>query len=108
MTDETVEVFARIRAFDWDPPKREWNLQNRQIDFQDARSVLDGPTIIRRSDRKGETRYMVFGFLEDVEVVVICTIRGDVCWVISARRARRDERKKYHDSLSRRSAEGQN
>ena len=107
MSDETSELFAQIRTFDWYPPKREWNLQNRQIDFQDARFVLDGPTIIRRSDRKGEIRYMVFGFLEDVEVVVICTIRRDVCWIISARRARRDERKKYHSSLTRRSAERQ-
>lgn len=106
MTDETSNLFAQVRRFDWYPPKRELNLQNRQIDFQDARLVLEGPTIIRRSDRKGETRYMVFGFLDGVEVVVVCTIRGEVCWIISARRARRDERKKYHSSLSRRSPEG--
>jgi uncharacterized DUF497 family protein len=108
MADEDLnELFTRIRAFDWDPPKRERNLRCRHIDFQDARSVLRGPTFIRRSDRKGETRYMVFGFLEDVEVVFICTIRGNICWIISARRARRDERKKYHSRLPRRSAEGQ-
>jgi uncharacterized DUF497 family protein len=105
--DFAAELFARIRDFDWDPTKRESNRQRHQIDFQDARFVLDGPTIVRRSDRQGETRYMVFGFLEDVEVVFICTIRGETCWIISARRARRDERKKYHSRLSRRSAEGQ-
>jgi uncharacterized DUF497 family protein len=104
--DDAAGLFARIREFDWDPTKRETNLRGRQIDFQDARFVLDGPTIIRRSDRKGETRYMVFGFLHDVEVVFICTIRGETCWIISARRARRDERKKYHARLSRRPAEG--
>jgi hypothetical protein len=31
-----------------------------------------------------------------------------LCWIISTRRARKDERKKYHDHLPRRSApEGQ-
>jgi len=105
MAEDFAALFARVRDFDWDPSKRENNLRRRQIDFHDARFVLDGPTIIRRSDRKGETRYMVFGFLDDVEVVFICTIRDETCWIIS-RRARRDERKKYHASLSRRPAEG--
>jgi uncharacterized DUF497 family protein len=106
MAEDFAALFARVRDFDWDPSKRENNLRRRQIDFHDARFVLNGPTIIRRSDRKGETRYMVFGFLDDVEVVFICTIRDETCWIISARRARRDERKKYHANLSRRPAEG--
>ena len=107
MAEDVAALFARFRDFDWDPAKREWTLRKRHIDFKDVRFVLCGPTFIRRSDRKGETRYMVFGFLEDVEVVFICTIRGNICWIISARRARRDERKKYHSRLPRRSAEGQ-
>ena len=108
MNDENWgEEFARVRKFDWDPPKRERNLRERQFDFNDAEFVFDGPIIVRRSDRKGEIRYMVFGFLEDVEVVVVCTIRSDVCWIISARRARRDERKKYHAHLPPRQAERQ-
>src|ERR1041385_6371190 len=107
MDEAPQREFITLRVFDWDPSKRERNLKERHIDFQDVQLVLQGPTIVRRSDRKGEARYMVFGFLENVEVVFVCTIRGDVCWVISARRARRDERKKYHDSLTRRSAEGQ-
>ena len=108
--DTVRQLFARIRAFEWDEDKREINWRDHQIDFRDARQVIDGPTIIQRSDRKGEVRYMVFGFLEDIEVVVVCTFRGnsaDICHVISASRARRDERKKYHSRLSRRSAEGQ-
>ena len=101
------ELFSHVRGFGWDNNKRDRILRERAIDFDDARFVFDGPTIVRRSDRKGETRYMVFGFLDGVEIVVICTLRGEVCWIISARRARRDERKKYHSHLPRRPAEGQ-
>ena len=105
--DTVRQLFARIRAFEWDEDKREINWRDHQIDFRDARQVIDGPTIIQRSDRKGEVRYMVFGFVNDDEAVVVCTFRGENCRIVSARRARRDERKKYHSRLSRRSAEGQ-
>jgi len=105
--DNWNELFSRIRGFGWDNNKRNRILREREIDFDDARVVFDGPTIVRRSDRKDEVRYMVFGFLDNVEVVVICTLRGEVCWIISARRARRDERKIYHSRLSRRPTEGQ-
>ena len=101
------EQFSRIRGFGWDNSKRDKTLREREIDFDDARFVFDGPVIVRRSDRKGEVRYMVFGFLDGVEAVVICTLRGDVCWIISARRARRDERKKYHNRIPGHSTEGQ-
>ncbi len=108
MTDETPEEpFARIRGFEWHEDKRKANLRDHNIDFENAREIVDGPTIVRRSDREGEVRYMVFGFVNDEEAVVVCTFRGDNCRLISARRARRDERKKYHSRLPRRSEAGQ-
>ena len=103
--EDSSQLFANIRRFSWDDEKRDWTLHERTIDFNDARVILDGSTIVFRYDRKGEVRYMVFGFLEDVEVVIVCTIRGDTCHIISARRARRDERKKFHSRLPRRSSE---
>jgi uncharacterized DUF497 family protein len=87
--EDAAQLFAHIRDFSWDDEKRDWTLRERHIDFNDARFVLEGPKIIRRSDRRGEVRYMVFGFLEEIEVVIICTIRGDICHLISARRATR-------------------
>jgi uncharacterized protein len=108
MADEFPELFAKIRTFGWDNNKRDWTLRERGIDFDEVRFIFDGPIVVDRSDRKGEVRYVVFGFLDDREVAVVCTFRSDVCWIISARRARKDERKKYHDRLPRRSApEGQ-
>jgi uncharacterized protein len=102
MAEEFEELFAKVRAFGWDNSKRDRTLYERGIDFDEVRYVFDGPTIVSRSDRDGEVRFIVFGFLDDREVAVVCTFRDEVCWIISARRARKDERKKYHDSLPRR------
>jgi hypothetical protein len=43
----------------------------RRLHFRD-RSVWCGRI------RKGEVRYMVFGLLDDVEVVFVCTFRSDM------------------------------
>jgi uncharacterized protein len=99
--DDSAAIFARVRTYEWDPAKRESTLREREIDFEDVRVVFYGPTIIRPSHREGEKRYMVFGFLGEIEVVIVCTIRDQVCRIISARRARRDERKNYHARLPR-------
>jgi uncharacterized protein len=108
MAEEFSELFAKVRSFGWDPAKRDETLREREIDFDEVRFVFDGPTIAHRSDRHGEKRYVVFGFLYDVEVAVVCTLRGDLCWIISARRASGNERKEYHNRLPRRPpSEGQ-
>jgi uncharacterized protein len=109
MAKEFEELFAKVRAYGWDNGKYDWTLRERGIDFDEVHYVFEGPTIASRSDRGGEVRFIVFGFLDGREVAVVCTFREDVCWIISARRARKDERKKYHDRLPRRSSsEGQN
>ena len=89
--------------FEWDEEKRKTNLREHRIDFWDARRVFDGPILSRRSDRKGEVRHLVYGFLDEKEVVIVCTFRGEDCRLISARAARRDERRKYHGRISGRS-----
>jgi uncharacterized DUF497 family protein len=104
MADEFSELLAKVRAFGWDNNKRDWTIREQGIDFDEVRFIFDGPTIAARSDRKGETRFIVFGLLDNREVALVCTFRDDVCWIISARRARKDERKKYHNRLPRRPA----
>jgi uncharacterized protein len=98
---EFDELFAKVRRYGYDPNKRDWTLRERGIDFDEVRFVFDGPTLVYRSDRGGEERYVVLGLLDDVEIVLVCTFRSDLCWVISARRASRHERKKYHDHFPR-------
>ena len=93
MTEEDFQrLLANVRDFDWNPNKRNQVFRERHIAFEDARVAFGGPITVVPSDRKGETRYAVFGLLEDVEVVFVCTFRGDVCWI--------NERKKYYNRLS--------
>lgn len=96
MTEDLQPLFAGVRDFGWDPKKRATNLRTHRIDFEDARGILDGYTFIRRSDRNDEIRYQIFGYIDGREVAVACALRGAVCWLISVRRARRDEREKYY------------
>lgn len=98
-SDLTTDPFEHIRMFEWDERKREANLLAHKIDFEDVIGIFDAPFVVRRSDRNDEVRYQVFGYVNGHEVAVACTIRGENCRFISARRARRDERRKYHNRL---------
>ena len=104
--EDVESLIARIRAFGWHEKKREANLRAHGIDFADVKGIFDGYTFIRRSDRHGEIRYQVFGYVHDQEVAVAFTVRDDVCRIISARRARKDERRRYYDRLAGRSPAG--
>jgi uncharacterized DUF497 family protein len=97
MTEYIQGLFAGVRDFGWDPKKRQSNLRDHKIDFEDVSGILDGYTFIRRSDRHGEVRYQIFGYVQERDVAVACTLRGTLCWLISVQRARRDERRKYYD-----------
>ena len=107
MAEDLQRLFAGVRDFGWNPKKRESNLRDHGIDFEDAKGIFDGYTFIRRSDRHGEVRYHIFGYVHGQEVAVACTLRGTVCRLISARRARRDERRKFYNRLAGQSEPGQ-
>jgi uncharacterized DUF497 family protein len=106
MAEDLQRLFAGVREFGWNPKKRESNLRIHRIDFEDVKGIFDGYTFIRRSDRYGEIRYQVFGYVHGQEVAVACALRGTLCWLISARRARRDERRKFYDRLEGQPPEG--
>jgi uncharacterized DUF497 family protein len=99
MTDDLQALLEDIREFGWRPSKRLRNLTDHKIDFVDVQKILNGYTFIRRSDRYGEIRYQIFGYLRDKEVSVACTIEGSKCHIISVRPARKDERRKYYICL---------
>jgi uncharacterized protein len=103
MAEDMPELFAHICSFEWNQTKRESNLRDHKIDFVDVKGIFDDYTLARRSDRHGEIRYEVFGYVEGREVAVAFTIRGNVCRIISARRASRKERREFYHRLAGRS-----
>lgn len=88
--------------FEWDHVKAETNLQKHGISFVAALAVFDDPNRIEEDTTRpeqGEKRTKVIGTIGDFLVVaVITTDRNGVTRIISARRARRNERKLYSES----------
>jgi uncharacterized DUF497 family protein len=81
--------------FEWDPDKNEANIRKHSISFAGASRVLAGTTYRERSDREGEQRWIAVGPYEGRLVTVVYTRRGEIYRIISARRAREHERRKY-------------
>jgi uncharacterized DUF497 family protein len=104
---ELVEV-APFSEFEWHETKRARNWEIHEIDFEDVKQVFSHPHVAAPSHRSRERRWMAVGLLDDVEVTVVYTLRGGRCRIISARRARHEERRSYHEAISDRSKKGQN
>lgn len=73
----------------FDPAKRLRTLEQRGLDFLDAASVFDGPTIAfpdrRRDD--GDVRMVCVGLIRGRADVVVYTERDDRRHIISLRKA---------------------
>jgi uncharacterized DUF497 family protein len=84
----------------WHEPKNEWTLLDRGIDFPYALRIFNGLIRLRRTDRKGERRYLAIGVVDGKHYVVVYTKRIEggelVRRVISVRRAWDSEEKTYN------------
>lgn len=91
-------------AFEWDEGKRETNLQDHGVDFEDAALIFDGPVIEAEDTRinYGEPRCRAVGQVEGEFFMVAYTWRGENRRIISAWRLDDDGRKRYEAILSRR------
>jgi uncharacterized protein len=91
--------------FEWDDNKRRANVTKHGIDFIDAKDVFNDPaayTVL--SPRKGdERRYLAVGLMKGTLITVIFTRRRNAVRIISARAARRNERKTYGAEITKRS-----
>ena len=90
-------------VFEWDEEKRILNLEKHKIDFEDVTEIFDKPLFLKRSDRDNEIRFVAVGELQSRHITVVFTIRDEVCRLISARRARKNEQENYHAAKSGRS-----
>ncbi|MBB5276865.1 hypothetical protein HNR26_002943 [Rhizobium rosettiformans] len=85
-----------LKEFEWDENKRRLNVQNHGIDFIDAANALrTGPRLDIESYRNGELRTLSICPDTLKLIAVVFTMRGDLCRIISARTARKDEQRKY-------------
>ena len=85
--------------FEWDEAKRLKNIEKHKIDFADAVKIFKYFVHTVQDTRAdyGENRYVSTGLLDDPEITVIYTPRNGKRRIISARRARLQERKRYHE-----------
>jgi hypothetical protein len=92
--------------FEWHNFKATENKKKHGIKFEDAITVFDDPFALIAPDYKhsniGEYREWIIGEADIGVLVVVFTIRqpDDIYRIISARRAKRKERKRYEQLKS--------
>jgi hypothetical protein len=86
-------------SFEWDPHKATSNAAKHGVTFQEALSAFSDPFSVTIDDPDhslDEDRYVLLGRSSRGKLlVVVHTIRGDNIRIISARVARRRERRQY-------------
>ncbi|NVN84987.1 MAG: BrnT family toxin [Rhodopseudomonas sp.] len=97
MAGNEANPYWQPHSFTWDENKRRINIYKHGIDFVDAVEVFrDSANYTYRSKHPpGEIRYVTVGRLRQFVIAVISTPRVDSLRIISARLARRSERKRY-------------
>jgi len=88
--------------FEWCESKRMQNIEKHKIDFVRAVLVFDGrPIFSYPSDKNGEKRWVTISIIDQIEIATIWTDRGrNLIRIISMRRARNAEKRKYHEIFS--------
>ena len=90
--------------FDRDETKDRANQRKHGVSFETATLVFDDPHALMLQDRieNGEERWQAIGRITDAVVLVVAhtvkpRLEGEVIRIISARKAERNERKRYED-----------
>lgn len=92
--------------FEWNDAKNDHNIKKHGIDFHDVAEMFHHPMLIQLDTRQhyGEDRWIGIGLLRNTVAVVIYIEWEDeeTVRIISARKATRDESKKYHQRITHR------
>jgi uncharacterized protein len=87
--------------FEWDNQKNEINKEKHGISFDEAINVFnDNDVYIEKTNRTDEPRFKIVGLIFDKLYTLIFTIRQNMTRIISARRANKQEEKKYNENKS--------
>ncbi|MBC3907778.1 BrnT family toxin [Undibacterium umbellatum] len=88
--------------FEWDENKNQTNIRKHGIDFSDAADIFRHPMLTLLDDREDyrEDRWIGLGWIRSVIGVVVYVEReGDVIRIISARKATKNEVKRYEQRI---------
>ncbi len=85
----------------WDELKRKKTLDERGLDFADAKTVFDGATFSFEDDRfdYGERRVVTLGLLGIVVVAIVHTESEKEIRIISMRKGEKNEQKVYFENV---------
>lgn len=87
--------------FEWNPKKARSNLRKHKVSFEEAATAIADPMAATGADPDhsiGEFRYITFGISERGRLLVVAhTEESDSIRIISARLARKGERKIYEE-----------
>ncbi len=96
---EAKMATTRHEHCEWNEDKRSSTLLKHGIDFLDAVRLFDGRAVLHvPSNHPGEERWIATGMLSGRMVSEIYTLRSDLIRIITARRARKNEERQYHQS----------
>ncbi|MBF0266279.1 MAG: BrnT family toxin [Gammaproteobacteria bacterium] len=86
---------------EYDHNKRNITLAERGLDFAHCDQLFDAPhiDIIDNRFKYGEQRVITYGFMDEREVVVVWTQRGEKRRIISMRKANEREQKTFYQQL---------
>lgn len=89
------------RLFTCDPAKNPRNVLERGISFEDAENFEFETAVVATDDRQdyGEIRELAVGFVGHRIHVLVFTMRGEACHVISLRKANKREIGAYVEAL---------
>ena len=82
--------------FEWDERKRQLVLEKHGIDFRRAIDVITGDAVFVQARSDVEQRKLAIGLLDGVMIAVVFTMRDEDIRLVTARRARKNERRAYH------------
>jgi len=88
--------------FEWDENKRQANIRKHGIDFADIPPLFEGDIFTIEDKRYDyeETRFITFGLLKVRVIVVVHTERNGNLRIISARKATKNESKRYFQRIT--------
>ena len=91
-----------MSQIEYDEQKRQQTLVKHGIDFLDAAYIFGSDYLRLRGISEAEERFIAVGAVQMITIAVVFTMRGETIRIITARRARRNEREAYEKYLAER------